>query len=112
MAKVLIIKSLKDEILKKFKGSSKVVFKLMYSLENQSNKGKLIGSVGGLLIKELKYEGFRFYFIVDGNKIRFLSGSDIENLFIRFVRMSDKKNQQKIINEIKDVLLRVGEGGF
>ena len=37
---------------------------------------------------------------------------DLTDLLIKFVRMSNKKEQQKTIDEIKQVLKRLGEGGF
>ena len=84
----------------------------MKSLENSPLKGKPIGQVGGLLIKELKYRSFRFYFIVDGNKIRVISEEKLKDLLIRFVRMSNKNNQQRVIEEIKHVLRLIGSDGF
>mgnify|MGYP001609289914 FL=1 len=36
----------------------------------------------------------------------------LTDLLIRFVRMSDKKDQQKTINEIKQILLKLGMAGF
>ena len=63
MAKVTISEALKDEILKKFKEESKVIFRQIYSLEENPNKGKLLGNVGGIVIKEIKYKNFRFYFV-------------------------------------------------
>lgn len=110
MAKVEIIDSLASEIKKKFKGESHQIVGLLKSLEENPNKGKLVGNVGGILIKELKYKNFRFYFIVDGYKLRVLSKEELEDLLIRFVRMSDKKDQQKVINEIKSVLRKLGNG--
>jgi len=62
-------------------------------------------------IKELRYEGYRLYFLVDNYRIEFLKIEDLKNLLIKFVRMSDKKSQQKTIDEIKDVL-RFGQEGF
>lgn len=112
MAKVNISKSLKDEILKKFKNESKTIFKLMYSLAENPHKGKLLGQVGGIIIKELKYNNFRFYFITDGFKLKIMEESKITDLLIRFVRMSNKKDQQETINEIKNILLRLGVSGF
>ena len=112
MAKVIIIESLKNEVLKKFRGESKDIFRLMRSLEMQPNKGKLLGRVGGIVIKELKYKGFRFYFITDGHKLKIMSESDLTDLLIKFVRMSDKKDQQKTIEEIKKVLSKFGPEGF
>ena len=112
MAKVSISQTLKDEILKKFKEESKIIFRQMYSLEENPNKGKLLGNAGGIVIKELKYKNFRFYFITDGYKLKIMNESELVNLLIRFVRMSDKKDQQKTINEIRKTLLKFGPEGF
>ena len=112
MAKVIILERLKNEILKKFKGESKDIFKLMFTLEENPKKGKFVGQVGGIVIKELKYEGFRFYFITDGYKLKIFDAEELKDLLIKFVRMSDKKSQQKVINEIKQTLIKIGAGGF
>ena len=112
MAKVIIAEGLKDEILKKFNGESKIIFRQMYSLAENPHKGKLLGQVGGIVIKELKYKNFRFYFITDGYKLKVLDESNLVDLLIRFVRMSDKKDQQQTINEIKKILLNLGSKGF
>ena len=112
MARVEIIESLKNDILKKFKVESKIIFRLMYSLSENSKKGKLLGSVGGIVIKELKYKNFRFYFITDGFKLKFLSENELSDLLLMFVRMSDKKYQQKVIDEIKEILRKIGPSGF
>jgi len=97
MAKVTILETLKDEILKKFKEESKMIFKQMYSLGE---------------IKELKYKNFRFYFITDGYKLKIMDESKLVDLLIRFVRMSNKKEQQKTIDEIRKILLHFGPEGF
>ncbi len=112
MARVVIIESLKDETLKKFKKESKTVFKLMYSLRENPQKEKTLGSVGGILIKELKYKNFRFYFLTDGFHFKCLGEEDLTEILFRFVRMSDKKQQQKVIDEIKLVLTKIGPSGF
>ncbi|MCK5149453.1 hypothetical protein KAJ87_00825 [Candidatus Pacearchaeota archaeon] len=112
MAKVSIAEILKNEILKKFKEESKTIFRQMYSLENNPRKGKLLGSVGGIVIKELKYKSFRFYFVTDGHKLKFFDEENLTDILIRFVRMSNKKYQQKTINEIKEVLINLGLEGF
>ena len=112
MAEVIITESLKDEILKKFKEESKKIFRLMYSLKENPKKGKEIGQVRGIIIKELKYEKFRFYFITNGFEVKFLEIKDLQNLVIKFIKMSNKKSQQKVIEEIKDILRKFGEKGF
>src|SRR3989344_3549351 len=84
MAKVEIVRSLLEEIKKKFKGESHKIIDLMESLEENPHKGKPIGNVGGILIKELRYESFRFYFITDGFKIKLLEKEDLSDLLIMF----------------------------
>ncbi|MCR4327243.1 MAG: hypothetical protein NUV46_01535 [Nanoarchaeota archaeon] len=108
MAKVEISEKLKEEIFKKFKDESKKVFSLMFSLKENPNKGKIVGKVSEILIKEIKYGSFKFYFITDGHKLRIMDSSEIEELLIRFVRMSNKKTQQKVIDEIKELLRKFG----
>jgi len=112
MAEVIITESLKNEILNKFKGESKKIFKLMHSLEENPKKGKEIGCVSKIVIKEIRYENYRFYFITNGFLVKFLEIKDLKELIIKFVRMSDKKNQQKVIEEIKVILRKLGEEGF
>ncbi len=112
MAKVMIAEKLKDEILKKFKQESKKIFRQMHSLGNNPKKGKLLGNVGGVVIKEIRYEGFRFYFITDGYKLKVMSQDNLSDLLIRFVRMSDKKHQQQTIDEIRKILVNFGSKGF
>jgi len=112
MAKVIILKQLEEEINKKFKGESVEIFELMYSLEENPNKGKLLGSVGGIIIKELKYKSFRFYFITDGYKLKIFDEDNLTDLLIRFVRMSNKKDQQETINEIRSILIKLGPKGL
>ena len=41
-----------------------------------------------------------------------LRKEDLEGLLIKFVRMSDKKSQQKVIDEIKIILRNLGDVGF
>jgi len=109
VAKVEIIRSLAKEIQKKFKGESYKIISLLRNLEKNPKKGKLLGNVGGIVIKELKYKSFRFYFITDGHKLKLFNAESLTEILIRFVRMSYKKDQQKVINKIKDVLRKVGK---
>ena len=112
MVRVEIVESLFEEIEKKFKKESSKIFDLMESLKENPKKGKLLGTVGGLVIKELKYKNFRFYFITDGFKLKYLREEDLVDLLLRFIRMSDKKKQQQTINEIKHTLQTLGPSGF
>ena len=112
MAKVEIVRSLFEEIEKKFKKEAHEIIDIMESLETNPHKGKSLGHVGGIVIKEIKYKSFRFYFITDGHKLKFFDEASLVNLLITFVRMSDKKDQQATINEIKNVLINLGPEGF
>jgi len=112
MAKVEIVDSLQNEVHKKFKEESVIVFKHMKSLEENPLKGKFLCRLAGVDVKELKYKSFRFYFLVEGNLLRFFDSKTLSELLIRFVRMSNKKEQQKTINEIRELLLKIGVEGF
>src|SRR3989344_2904716 len=112
MAKVEIALSLFEEINKKIKRECIEVLHYLKSLESSPQKGKELGNVGGILIKELKYKGFRFYFITDGFTLKYTSEKELIDLLIRFVRMSDKKYQQDAINEIRHILRTIGPEGF
>ncbi len=112
MAKVEIAEALFEEIEKKFKQEAADIFDLMQTIEENPLKGKLLGTVGGIVIKELKYKNFRFYFITDGFKLKCIGQEELTDLLIRFVRMSDKKHQQETINEIKQILMIIGPKGF
>ena len=112
MAKIEITRSLLEEIKKKFKAESHNVIDLIESLEISPHKGKIVGQVGGIVVKEIRYNAYRFYFITDGYKLKLLKKGELVDLLIKFVRMSDKKDQQKIIDEIKYILRVFGEEKF
>jgi hypothetical protein len=112
MAKVIIASSLFQEIQKKFKSESHEIIDLLETLEQNPRKGKGLGNVGGIVIKEMRYKSFRFYFITDGYKLKAMDKSELIDLLIRFVKMSHKKDQQQTINEIKKILQQFGTQGF
>ena len=113
MVKIEIVKSLVLKIKKEFNNvEANEIIDLIESLEDNPKKGKLLSSVGGIVIKELKYKKFRFYFISDGFKLKCLREEDLVDLLLRFVRMSDKRHQQKTINGIKHILHKIGPSGF
>jgi hypothetical protein len=113
MTKVQISETLFGEITKKF-GMSQAheIVDLCESLEKTPHKGKNLTSVDGILVKEIKYESFRFYFITDGHTLKFGTQEEVTDLLIKFVRMSKKKDQQKTINEIVAVLKSFGFEGY
>ena len=112
MANVKIVESLFNEIENKFRGEAHKVIDLLETLEEHPKKGKVVGNIAGIVIKELRYKSFRFYFITDRFKLKVLSEEELTDLLIRFVRMSDKKHQQQTINEIKEILIHIGSKGF
>jgi hypothetical protein len=108
MAKVILSNALRQEIYRKFRGESIKVFELIKSLEKEPHKGINIGNVGGILIKELKYRSYRIYFITDGHILKLGSEDELAALLIKFIRLSDKKTQQKTIIEIINILKTFG----
>ena len=112
MAKVEIAESLYREIEKRFKQEAWEIIDLLQTLEHSPKKGKLLGTVGGIVIKELKYKSFRLYFVTDGFKLKFFNEDALTEVLIRFVRTSDKKRQQETIEEIKQILRSIGPHGF
>ncbi len=105
---IKILNSLRNEIFKKFKHDSLKVLSLIEELENNPNKGKILGKVGNFSIRELKYQSFRFYFILDSYKLYLFNKKELAELLIKFVKMSKKNNQQKTIEEIKKILNAIG----
>ncbi len=86
---------LKREIQKKFKKKSVKVVQFLMSLKDNHHKGDLLTQVGGVAIKEIKYDGFRFYYVVDNYRLKLFDSGELNELLLRFVRMSNKKTQQK-----------------
>lgn len=63
MAQVKISKELKEEILRKFlRSQTEEITNLMETLEENPHKGKALGQIGGMVIKEIKkmLENFGF----------------------------------------------------
>lgn len=52
------------------------------------------------------------FFIVNGDTVKFFSEEKLVDTLLKFVRLSNKKEQQKTIDEIKDILKTVGPNGF
>ncbi len=111
MVKIEIVRSLVHKIKKTF--DNKEANTVLDLIESISPKGgKPLGNVGSLVIKEIRYKKFRFYFIADGYKLKFFSEEELTDLLLRFVRMSDKKHQQETINKIKLILIELGPSGL
>ena len=88
MAIVVVTESLQEEVMKKFRSESKQVFSAMKALKTSPKKGKALGHVHDIVIKEIKYGKFRFYFITDGHVLKFGTREELANLFTKFVTIS------------------------
>ena len=71
MAKVIITELLEKDINKIFKKESIEIFSLLRTLEDSPHKGKAVGVVGKILIKELKYNKFYIGLARQGNPTNF-----------------------------------------
>ena len=109
MIRIVILNSLRDEIFKIFKKDALKIYGLIDKLKVNPNQGKVLGHVGNMSIRELRYGSFRFYYIIDGNKLRLFNQSKIEDLLIQFIAMSKKNDQQRTIAEIRELLKRITE---
>ena len=107
IVKIMILNKLRNKIFKTFKKDSLKVYSLIEELKDNPNKGKILGRVGSISIKELKFKSFRFYFILDQFKINLFNKEGLKELLIKFIEMSKKNNQQKTINEIKNILKKI-----
>ena len=75
---------------------------LFLSLKKSPYKGKLLHVLGTVVLKELKYKSFRFYFLTSHNLIKIIAKADLEKELVKFVRMSKKTDQARVIQEILD----------
>jgi hypothetical protein len=112
MIKIIIMNSLRDGIYNTFKKDSLKIYSLLEGLKENPKKGKVLGNVENINIREIKYKTYRFYFVLDGHKLFLFNKNNINEILIRFVRMSKKNNQEKVINEIKWILKKISEEGF
>lgn len=109
MITVIILQTLRDDIIKTFKKESLKVYALLREVESNPHKGKVLGHVGNMSIREIRYKNYRFYFILDGHRLYLLSKGLVEELLVKFIRMSKKNNQQQTIDEIKQMLKILAE---
>ncbi len=105
--KITISKNLRNDIYKKFKKDSTKVYSLINSLKENIHKGEYLGRVSNIIIKELKYENYRIYFVIDEGKLMLFEKDELKDLLIRFLEISKKNEQQKTMNKIKSVLKKV-----
>ncbi|MFH1649965.1 MAG: hypothetical protein ABIA93_05430 [Candidatus Woesearchaeota archaeon] len=111
MPRISVSERLQKDIEKTFgRAEGNRVYDLFDTLLINPHKGKALGHSGKYVIKELKYKKFRFYFMTDGIVLKFGTADELAMLLIRFVRMSEKKDQKAAIEEVKNVLNALGFG--
>lgn len=94
--------------LKKYFDKNSAI-KLLYKLKKTTfNEGKFIALVGNIVIKEKKQDSFRFYFITKNDEIRIITKKELKTKLIRFIAISKKNNQQKVIDKLKESLKKTG----
>jgi len=109
LAVVKISRRLVAEIKKQFSEvEGNKIFDTLESLADNPRKGRVLTNVSGYVIKEIKHKKWRFYAVADGHVLRFGTEDQLHELLIKFVRMSEKKNQQATINSIKKALESFG----
>jgi hypothetical protein len=113
MVRILVTQELTKDLIRYFgKAKALEIIDSFESLNENPHKGKELGHVGKIVIKELKLESFRFYFIADGFKLKFLKPEEIKDLLIKFIKMSKKNDQKDVIAEIKTALKKLGFEAF
>lgn len=111
--KIIVTISLLKKLKKVFgEKKSLEILDFFETLQDNPSKGKELTHVGDIAIKELKYSSFRFYFVVSKSELKLVLREDLQELLLKFVRMSKKKDQQKTIDDIKEVLKNIGFEGF
>jgi hypothetical protein len=95
--------------LKKHTGKKKAKQLIMKLMKTVSSDGKFIALVKNVLIKERKLKSFRFYFVMQQDRIEIMTRQEIKDRIIKFVALSKKNNQQEVIDKLKKDLI---ENGF
>ena len=114
MVEVQISRQLIKDINKRLsKKQADAVFLHIYSLEGNPFKGDVLSVVGSVVLKEICFESFRFYFIHSQNVMKCIGVDELKAEIFKFIAMSDKsKEQQKVINRIKKDLKKFGYDWF
>lgn len=110
----MVIVRIDDSLIKKLekifnKKELSELKQLFLSLQENPYQGDLIYAFGNFVLKEKKYKTFRFYFL-HSRKILIIKDIDkLKDEIIRFIEMSKKNNQQKIIDKLKEMIKKLGE---
>ena len=102
---VRIDDSLVKKLEKRFnKNELKELKKIFLSLQDNPYQGDLVYSFGNFVLKEKKYKTFRFYFLHSRKILIIKDLEELKDEIIRFIEMSKKNNQQRIIDKLKEMM--------
>lgn len=94
--------------LKKYASKSEAK-KLVHKLAQTSpSDGDFIALITNIVIREKRLKTFRFYFIQQNNTKHIITKSELNKMFIKFVALSKKNNQQEVIDKLKNDLKKFG----
>ena len=105
----MVIVRIDDSLIKKLekrfnKKDLREIKKLFLSLQDNPFQGNHLYTFGNFVLKEKKFKTFRFYFL---HSKRIIIIKDIDKLkdeIIRFIEMSKKNDQQKVIDKLKKMM--------
>ena len=97
---------LKD--LKKHYSKQKASNVIKRLAQTTSSEGDFVALVANIVIREKKEDSFRFYFIVQNNTKHIVTKQELDDMFIKFVALSKKNNQQHVIDTLRKDLKKDG----
>lgn len=105
----MVIVRIDDSLIKKLekrfnKKELKELKRVFMSLQENPYQGDLIYAFGNFVLKEKKYKTFRFYFLHSRKILIIKDVARLKDEIIRFIEMSKKNNQQKIIDKLKKMM--------
>lgn len=108
MVVVRIDKPLVKKLEKRFsKKELRELKQLFLSLQENPYQGDLLYAFGNFVLKEKKYKTFRFYFLHSRKLLIIKDVDELKDEIIRFIEMSKKNDQQRIIDKLKGMMKRL-----
>ncbi len=108
MVKVRIDDGLIKKLERKFgRADLKSIHKMFLSLEDNPLQGDMLKAFGAIVLKEIRYKSFRFYFLHSKDLLIIKDPARLRDEIIRFIDMSKKNDQQRVIYGLKDMLKRI-----
>lgn len=70
--------------------------------------GDYVALIGNIIIREKRNATLRFYFIVQNTIKHVITKDELNDMLVKFVALSKKNNQQKVIDTLKKDLQKFG----